>query len=50
MDTLARHGELFTVEQYLEGELRSDVKHEFLGGVVYAMAGASEAHNVIAPT
>ena len=37
-----------TVEDYLAGELLSDVKHEYLGGVVYAMAGASEAHNRIA--
>jgi Uma2 family endonuclease len=28
--------------------LRSETKHEYLGGVVCAMAGASEAHNIIA--
>jgi Uma2 family endonuclease len=39
---------LVSVEDYLAGELRSPVKHEYLGGVVYAMAGARNAHNVIA--
>ena len=37
-----------TVEEYLADELLSEVKREYLGGVVYAMAGASEAHNIIA--
>jgi Uma2 family endonuclease len=39
--------QLLTVERYLEGEQRSDVRHEYLGGVVYAMAGASDEHNAI---
>jgi Uma2 family endonuclease len=39
---------LVSVEDYLEGELISPVKHEYLGGVVYAMAGARNAHNLIA--
>ena len=37
-----------TVEEYLASEERSEVKHEYLGGSVYAMAGASESHNRIA--
>jgi len=37
-----------SVEDYLAGELVSAVKHEYLGGVVYAMAGACNAHNLIA--
>jgi Uma2 family endonuclease len=37
-----------TVEDYLRGELNSQVKHEYLGGFVYAMAGARNAHNQIA--
>jgi hypothetical protein len=39
---------LVSVEDYLAGELRSPIKHEYLGGVVYAMAGARNMHNVIA--
>ena len=36
-----------TVEEYLEGEKHSEIKHEYLGGEVYAMAGASRQHNLI---
>ncbi|MEX2138239.1 MAG: Uma2 family endonuclease [Pirellulales bacterium] len=43
----AQQGELMSVEDYLAGELVSKVKHEYLGGFVYAMAGARLAHNVI---
>lgn len=38
---------LISVEDYLAGELDSPVRHEYLGGVVYAMAGARNAHNMI---
>jgi Uma2 family endonuclease len=34
-------------EEYLEGEKTSLVKHEYIQGQVYAMAGASDAHNLI---
>jgi Uma2 family endonuclease len=34
--------------EYLESEVRSPFKREYLGGAVYAMAGASEPHNIIA--
>jgi Uma2 family endonuclease len=44
----ARLRELVSVEDYLAGELVSQVKHEYLGGYVYAMPGAKVAHNVIA--
>ena len=37
-----------TVDEYLDGELRSSVRHEYLAGQVYAMAGAGERHNRIA--
>jgi Uma2 family endonuclease len=33
---------------YLQRELQSDVKHEFIDGEVFAMVGASSAHNLIA--
>jgi Uma2 family endonuclease len=36
-----------TVEEYLEGEKQSEVRHEYIGGEVYAMAGASQKHNTI---
>lgn len=36
-----------TVEEYLEGEHTSDVKHELIDGYVYAMAGASKNHERI---
>ena len=39
--------ELISVKEYLAGESTSDVRHEYLGGVVYTMAVASEAHNAI---
>src|SRR5436190_16386313 len=44
----ARKLNLISVEDYLAGELSSPIKHEYLGGVVYAMAGARNAHNLIA--
>lgn len=37
-----------SVAEYLRAEETNDVKHEFVDGQVYAMTGASEAHNVIA--
>lgn len=39
--------DLVSVEDYLCGELSSPIKHEYIGGVVYAMAGARNAHNTI---
>lgn len=42
------NAQFITEGEYLETEIRSEFKREYLGGVVYAMAGASEAHNVIA--
>jgi Uma2 family endonuclease len=44
----ARKLNLVSVEDYLAGELISPRKHEYVGGVVYAMAGARNVHNVIA--
>ena len=37
-----------SVEDYLQGELVSDIKHEYINGDVYAMVGAKRAHNMIA--
>ena len=44
----AKKLQLISVEDYLAGELVSDVKHEYIDGVVYAMAGARNVHNLIA--
>jgi Uma2 family endonuclease len=37
-----------TEEEYLQRERASTSKHEYYGGHIYAMAGASEEHNLIA--
>ena len=34
--------------EYLDGERIAEIKHEYLDGNVYAMAGASENHNLLA--
>ncbi|MEA3277166.1 MAG: Uma2 family endonuclease [Pseudomonadota bacterium] len=41
-----RHG--VSLEDYLEGEKHADVKHEYIAGEVFAMAGASESHVTLA--
>src|SRR5579862_2216459 len=38
---------MWTVEQYLEMERSSNVRHEFIGGRVYAMAGGDQNHSRI---
>lgn len=37
-----------TVEEYLAGELVSEIKHEYEDGYVYAMSGTSKNHDKIA--
>ena len=37
-----------TEADYLLGELASEIRHEYVDGEVFAMAGAGEAHNLIA--
>jgi len=37
-----------TVEDYLEGESRSQIKHEYIDGDLRAMAGASDRHELVA--
>ncbi len=39
---------LMSVEQYLSQETDGDLRHEYLGGYLYAMAGAKTVHNRIA--
>jgi Uma2 family endonuclease len=38
----------FSPEDYLEGEKFAELRHEYVDGYVYAMAGASDDHNRIA--
>ena len=42
------HTSFMSEEEYLQGELSSEVKHELIDGRVYAMAGASANHERIA--
>ncbi len=44
----AREFQPVSVEAYLDGELRAKRKHEYVNGLVYQMAGANNAHNLIA--
>jgi Uma2 family endonuclease len=46
MQTAAKH-DFVSVEDYLAAEAASDVRHEYLGGLVYAMAGETTDHNQI---
>ena len=48
--TAARKLNLISIEDYLAGELESPTKYEYLGGFVYAMAGARNLHNLIKGT
>jgi Uma2 family endonuclease len=36
-----------TPEEYLKFERQSEIKHEYFDGEIFAMSGASEAHNII---
>lgn len=38
---------LMTMEEYLETEIAREVRHEFVHGQIYAMAGSSVRHNQI---
>ncbi len=38
---------LLTVEEYLKSEQDAKIRHEYVAGQIFAMAGASEAHNLI---
>jgi Uma2 family endonuclease len=48
MSAIARPRNWISPEDYLEGEKASEVRHEYVDGAVYAMAGASDDHNRIA--
>lgn len=44
---MATQPNYLTPEEYLEIERKADFKSEYIDGVMYAMAGGSEAHNLI---
>jgi Uma2 family endonuclease len=48
MSGIKTSGRWISPEEYLEGEKVAAVRHEYLAGVVYAMAGASKVHNQLA--
>lgn len=43
----AQNATRLTVEEYLDGEKHAEVRHEYMGGAVYAMSGGSVEHNAI---
>ena len=47
MTAIVRKALTVSVQDYLDGEIRSETKHEYFGGQVYAMTGASAGHNII---
>lgn len=47
MPTLAEKFHSISVEDYLAGEPASEIRHEYVGGRVFAMAGAKVNHNRI---
>ena len=46
--SLRRSDLRISVTDYIEGEKDGRIRHEYVGGHVYAMAGASDRHNRIA--
>ena len=47
MATAFRHGVRYTYADYLAFEATSNVKHEFLDGQIYAMAGGTPEHTAL---
>lgn len=43
----SQHKTLLTPEEYLAIERKSEIKHEFFSGKMFAMLGASKRHNLI---
>ena len=48
MSIAVQHAPLISPKEFLAGEIASEIKHEYLNGVVYAMAGARQRHNELA--
>ncbi|RZJ58002.1 MAG: hypothetical protein EOO55_02025 [Hymenobacter sp.] len=47
-DTLRLRARRYTAEGYVALEEKSDVRHEFFEGEIFAMAGANIVHNILA--
>jgi Uma2 family endonuclease len=45
--TLSQFQPYISIEEYLQAEKSSPIKHEYIQGQIYAMAGASDAHVTI---
>ena len=48
MIALSESANFISPEQYLESEIKSPIKHEYIEGQVLAMAGTTDTHNTIA--
>lgn len=48
MSAVAKPAGWISPEEFIEGERASEIRHEYVDGYVYAMAGASDDHNRIA--
>jgi len=48
MTAIPKAADLISPDEYLEGERLAEVRHEYVDGRVYAMAGTSDDHNRIA--
>ncbi|MCA2626475.1 MAG: Uma2 family endonuclease, partial [Microcystis sp. M20BS1] len=46
MIALSKYNNL-TPEEYLQFEEKSPIKHEYIDGQIYAMAGTTDTHNII---
>ena len=47
MSLVEKKPDIISPEEYLETELDREVKHEYMDGHIYSMAGASKKHNII---
>ncbi|MDQ3686025.1 MAG: Uma2 family endonuclease [Acidobacteriota bacterium] len=47
MKEIVKPEQFYTVEEYLAFERENESKHEYISGLIVAMAGASRAHNLI---
>ena len=47
MATIAAQPTAISVDDYLAGEVGSELRHEYVGGQVYAMVGASDRHGLV---